>query len=110
MMERKRLTDVLNSAVLDQWNTTEAAAEMNPLPKGEYLATVECGALFNAKSGTGGYKLCFVVTDGEAKGRKVWHDVWLTPAALPMAKRDLAKLAITQPEQLERPIPEGIVV
>ena len=86
-MERKKLTDVLNLTVLDQWDTTEAAAEMTPLPKGEYTATVESGNHFNAKKGTDGYKLCFVVTDpGEYKGRKVWHDVWLTPAALPMAK------------------------
>lgn len=110
-MERKRLTDVLNAAVLDQWDATDAAPEMNALPKGEYTATVESGALFNAKSkGTAGYKLCFVVSDGEYMGRKVWHDVWLTPAALPMAKRDLAKLGIVEPAQLESSIPEGIVV
>jgi hypothetical protein len=110
-MERKRLTDVLNSAVLDQWNETQAAPEMNPLPRGEYSATLESGALFNAKSGTAGYKLCFtVIDDGDCRGRKVWHDVWLTPAALPIAKRDLAKLGITDPAQLEKPIPEGIVV
>jgi hypothetical protein len=110
-MERKRLTEVLNATVLDQWEQTDAAPEMSPLPKGEYTAAVESGALFNAKSGTAGYKLAFLVTEpAEYKGRKLWHDVWLTPAALPMAKRDLAKLGVTQPDQLERPIPEGIIV
>ena len=32
-----------------------------------------------------------------------------TQAALPMTKRDLSKLGITTPEQMERPIPKGIV-
>ncbi|MFO0809700.1 MAG: hypothetical protein U0746_13835 [Gemmataceae bacterium] len=43
-------------------------------------------------------------------GRKVWHDVWLTEAAVKLAKRDLAKLGITDPAQLEQPLPEGIKV
>jgi len=34
--------------------------------------------------------------------------VWLTPAALPMAKRDLGKLGIVHLEQLEQPLPQGI--
>jgi hypothetical protein len=32
----------------------------------------------------------------------------LTPAALPLAKRDLSKLGVTSLEQLERPLPPGI--
>ena len=34
--------------------------------------------------------------------------MWLTPAALPMAIRDLKKLEVTALEQLERPLPPGI--
>jgi hypothetical protein len=37
-----------------------------------------------------------------------WDDLWLTPAALPLAKRDLGKLGVTSLEQLERPLPPGI--
>ena len=48
--------------------------------------------------------------DGDFAGRRVWHDIWISEAALPMAKRDLAKLQITSPEQMESPLPEGIVV
>ena len=48
--------------------------------------------------------------EGEHAHRVVWHDVWLSEAALPMAKRDLGKLGITSLEQLERPLPAGIVV
>ena len=41
-------------------------------------------------------------------GRRFWHDLWLTPAALPMTKRDLAKLGVASLDQLEKPIPQGI--
>lgn len=59
-------------------------------------------------NGTPGYKLTFKVLEGDHAGRQFWHDIWLTPAALPMAKRDLGKLAVTDLEQLERPLPPGI--
>lgn len=45
---------------------------------------------------------------GEHAGRQVWHDLYLTPAALPMAKRDLAKLGIDDQAKLEQPLPLGI--
>ena len=66
------------------------------------------GELFTAKSGTPGYKLTFRVIEGEHAGRQFWNDVWLTPAALPMAKRDLSKLGVTSVDQLEKPLPSGI--
>ncbi len=34
--------------------------------------------------------------DCSPHGRQFWHDIWLTPVALPMAKRDLAKLGATK--------------
>ncbi len=37
-------------------------------------------------------------------------DIWLSEAALPMAKRDLAKLGVTDHEQLDRPLPSGILI
>ena len=48
--------------------------------------------------------------DGEHAGRRLWHDVWLTEAAMSLAKRDLGKLGVTSLEQLERPLPEGIII
>ena len=32
---------------------------------------------------TPGYKIEFEILDGDYRGRKLWHDCWLTPAALP---------------------------
>jgi hypothetical protein len=112
-MERKKLTDILRngngSDIRSLWDKTEAAGELTPLPAGEYTAHVVSGYLFTSKEkGTPGYKLGFRVLEGEHAGRMFWDDVWLTPAALPMAKRDLGKLGVTSLEQLERPLPPGI--
>ena len=91
------------------WGETQAAEDFAPLPSGEYVARIVGGELFTSKTkGTAGYKLAFRVLEGDHQGRQFWHDVWLTPAALPMAKRDLAKLGVTALEQLERPLPPGI--
>jgi hypothetical protein len=90
------------------WDQTAAAGELGALPKGEYIALLVGGELHSSKEGTPGYKLTFRVAEGEFAGRRFWHDLWLTPAALPMAKRDLAKLGITALDQLEQPCPQGI--
>ncbi|NQW47865.1 MAG: hypothetical protein HQ464_08865 [Planctomycetes bacterium] len=110
---RKSLVDVLNgSARVDlarQFAEAEAAGDMLPLPRGIYRCRVADGELVTSKSGTPGYTLTFTVDDGEHKGRRLWHSAWLTPAALPMTKRDLAKLGIKSLDQLDRPLPQGIV-
>jgi hypothetical protein len=108
---RRKLSDILNGGadtLRDAWGKTDAASDFAPLPAGTYTARVMAGELFTAKSGTPGYKLTFRVIEGEHAGRQFWHDVWLTPQALPMAKRDLGKLGVTDVEQLESPLPSGI--
>ena len=112
-MTRKSLSDILHEgdreSLADAWNSTEAADEFGPLPSGEYVAHIISGELFTSKSkGTPGYKLGFRVLDGEHAGRQFWTDIWLTPAALPMAKRDLLKLGVKSLDQLENPLPPGI--
>jgi hypothetical protein len=114
MTERKKLSDILHASDRDalskRWRETEAAKDLEPLPPGEYLFRILTGELCESKQGTPGYKLTLEVVEGEHAGRHVWHDVWLTPAALPMAKRDLGKIGVTDLEQLERPLPAGILV
>jgi hypothetical protein len=110
---RRKLSDILNGggdSIRSAWDTTQAASDFAPLPAGTYIARIVKGELATAKSGTAGYKLAFRVLEGQYTGRQFWHDVWLTPAALPMAKRDLGKLGITSLEQLEKPLPPGILV
>jgi len=108
---RPRLSDVLAGGVdslRDQWNEAQAAADFKPLPAGTYTARVVSGQLFTSKNSTPGYKLAFRVLEDKHAGRQFWHDLWFTSAALPMAKRDLGKLGVTEIEQLDRPLPQGI--
>ena len=114
-MARKRLTDILLNSQKDQlersWSTVKAADDQKPIPSGEYRCRVVNGELFTSRSkSTPGFKITLEVLDGEHVGRRVWHDVWLSEAALAMAKRDLTKLGIEHPSQLERPLPEGIII
>ena len=113
-MPRKSLSDILKNGqqqkLADAWDSTNAAEDFTPLPRGDYVATIEAGELFTSKTkGTGGYKLAFRVVEGEHVGRRFWHDVWLTEAAVAMAKRDLGKIGVQSLDQLERPLPQGIV-
>lgn len=108
-----RLSDILSNNGDDElkklFDETEAAGEMGPLPPGEYVAHILAGELETSRTNaTPGYKLTFSVIEGEFAGRRFWHDCWLTPAALPQTKRDLAKLGVTALEQLERPLPRFI--
>ena len=80
-----------------------------PLPGGTYIARIIAGELGQSrKKFTPGFKLTFRVLEGQHEGRQFWHDVWLTEAAMPMAKRDLGKLGIKSIDQLEEPLPQGI--
>jgi hypothetical protein len=110
---RKSLVDVLNGTTRDEltrkFDEAEAAGDMLPLPRGTYRCRVTDGELVTSKSGTPGYTLTFTVDDGDHKGRRLWHSVWLTEAAMPMSKRDLAKLGVTSLDQLDRPLPAGFV-
>jgi hypothetical protein len=114
MAERKRLSDILMNPERERlertWSTTKAADDLKPIPAGEYRCRVVSGELFNARGGTPGYKLTLEVLDGEHAGRRLWHDIWLTDAAMSMAKRDLGKLGVEHLSQLERPLPVGIIL
>jgi hypothetical protein len=109
---RRKLSDILNggnSSFTNAWNSTVAAGDNAPLPRGEYVCHAINGELTSSKTKhTPGYKITFRVLEGEHAGRLVWHDLWLTTAALPRAKRALAELGITTPEQMEMPLPPGI--
>jgi len=110
-MTRKKLTDILNNqkeTLTQAWEATEAASDWTSIPRGTYIARIIKGELSTSRHNTPCYKLIFKVIEGKYEGRRFWHDLWLTPAALPMAKRDLGKLGIRSLEQLDNPLPEGI--
>ena len=110
-----RLSDIITNGsgggtIRDAWDSTTAAGDFGPLPPGGYVARIIAGELKQSKSNsTPGYSLTFeVIEPAEQKGRKFWHDCWLTPAAMPQSKRDLGKLGVTNLEQLENPLPKFI--
>ncbi len=112
-MARKSLSDILHNSEREDlsraWGETKAAEEFSPLPPGEYTCHVIAADPFNAKTkGTPGVRIAFKVIEGDHQGRQVWHDCWLTPAALSQSKRDLLKLGIDRLELLERALPPGI--
>ena len=108
----RRLSDILRQnadRVRRAWDSSQAASDFELLPPGEYVCLVTKGALETSQlKGTPSYSLEFTVTEGEYRARKIWHHAWLTEAALPQTKRDLAKLGISSLDQLERPLPPGI--
>jgi hypothetical protein len=109
---RKKLSDILLESDRDNikksWADAEAAKEFGPLPRGEYIARIVDASPIKAKTGTPGFQLAFKVLEGEFAGRMFWKDIWLTSAAIPMAKRDLGKLGVTDLDQLDQPFPQGI--
>jgi hypothetical protein len=112
---RPRLDDILNGGGDDfnaMWDETAAAGEFEPLPSGRYKSLIADGRLAESKTNkTPSYKLTFEILEPAAfAGRKVFHDLWLTPKALATSKRDLAKLRITTPQQLRQAPPTGVIV
>jgi hypothetical protein len=111
-MNRMNLSQILAGSQRDTlsraWDSSPVAEDFGALPAGEYIAHVTEGSAARSKSGTPGYKLTFKVAEGPYKGRLFWHDLWLTPAALPMTKRDLGKLGVKTLDQLDSPLPKGI--
>lgn len=109
MITLPNLSNILSAAdrnALEQlWATTTAAPEFTPLPSGQYLAHVEGGRLFTAETGTRGFELTFRIAEGEHLGRTVRHRLWLTAAAMPMTKRELARIGINSIAQLDQPVP-----
>jgi hypothetical protein len=114
-MEQKRLSDILTNSELEQfeqdWYSAEAAPGLKPIPPDIYKCRVVNGVpKKNARSGKPSYKLTLEVVEGEYTGRLLWHDIWMTKDAMPIAKRELAKLGVTHLEQLDRPLPPGIIL
>ena len=88
------------------WDEVEAAQQYDALPSAVYEAEPTKKEMIASKRGTPGLKLTWRIAAGEFQGRRVWQDVWLSPAALPMAKRVLTELGMSSPDA---PLPDGIV-
>lgn len=109
---RKPLTDTLRETGLEPldslsalFDSTTAADELRPLPRGTYTCRAMNGGLTTANSGTRMYRVRFKVLEGEHAGRCLWKSWPLTPAALPYSKRELAKLGVISGDKLNAPLP-----
>jgi hypothetical protein len=114
---RKPLTGILpggggnnNDDIFDRFDTTEAADDFGPLPKGVYVTLAVGGKLDKASTGTDCYKVEFRVIEGQYLGRRLWWDKYFTTAALPYTKRDLAKLGIDSKAKIYQPFPANRMV
>ncbi|GIW86690.1 MAG: hypothetical protein KatS3mg108_1014 [Isosphaeraceae bacterium] len=114
---RQRLDAILGGAddggnFDDFFDNAPIAPDDEPLPPGRYRCLVANGELARSKvRQTPSYKLSLDVLDPPAyAGRRVWHDLWLTPRAIVRSKRDLAKLRIHTAAQLHQAPPTGLVV
>lgn len=113
MTPKKKLSDIVKdmTGLKQQWANTKPAPDTDkPIPPGEYVCDLTDGTAFEAKTGTPGYKVTLKVKEGAFAGRLVWHDFYLSEKALPYTMRLLAKIAITDPEQLDATLPPGLVV
>jgi hypothetical protein len=114
MAERKRLSDILLNSERERlerlWQATKPAEDLKPLPAGRYRCRITKGEPFRSRNDNLGYKLTLTVLEGEHAGRLIWHDSWVTTDGVKYALRDLGKLGFQSLEQLERPLPAGIIV
>lgn len=78
------------------WGGTNAADDkgFEPLPTGKYKAICNSARLDQNDNGKHLIKYEFTVLSGDHEGRKVWNNSYLTPKALPYAKRDLQSLGV----------------
>lgn len=113
--KRASLADILGSAadrdkLRSDWAKVAAASDSKPVQAGGYVARIIAGVLFTSRTNnTPGYKLTFEICEGDHVGTRIWHDLWLTPAAMAFTKRDLGKLGVSDIQQLENALPPGIV-
>lgn len=95
--------------VAERFDSTEAAPTLPDLvPKGEY--EVEWRSIKQNQNTNGKPRavLMFEIVAGEFTGKRIWYDLYLTPAATPRSKRELEKLGITKFEEIQGPVPHWL--
>jgi hypothetical protein len=81
-------------------------SDRDPLPAGRYRCLVADGRLAESRQkSTPSYKVAFEVVEGEHTGRKVFLDLWLSPAALRISKPQLIALGFGSAAELQRDCP-----
>jgi hypothetical protein len=113
MKPRPKLADILREGERERlkqaWDKAKTTNAFTPLPRGTYRCVLVESNVTNSSKGTPGLKLVFEILEGEHAGRRVWHDLWLTDAAMEFTKPQLSELGIESFEQLDKGVPAGIV-
>ena len=94
MTPRKKLTDIVNdmAGLKRLWSNTQPAADPNPVPRGSYECDLVNIAPDQSWRGTPRLKITLLIRAGNYAGRSIWHDAYLTDAALPFTIRLLQKI------------------
>ncbi len=99
------------STLAAQFDTTTPAESSEPVPAGEYAARAVDARLGENRRGTPVYSMRLEITNGEHTGRRLMWRAYLSPAALPHSKRDLAWLGLDSFTQLEAgAVPGGLLM
>lgn len=108
----KKLSDIVKdvAGLREKWAVTKPAADLDPLPRGEYAYALKDIRPDESKRGTPRLKITLTVTQGEYTGRAVFHDAYLTEAALPYTLRSLGKVGLGDQDAIDRGVRPGIVV
>lgn len=94
-------TGVDHSALAAEFDSTTPAEQLEPVPAGEYPARWVAAELDQSRLGKPLFLGRFEISTGLYTGRRFSYRWFLTPAALPYARRDLAALGLTSFAQLQ---------
>ena len=98
------------AGLADAFNGTPPAEVLDPIPAGEYQARAVDARLDETRTGTPFYMMRLDVAAGEHAGRRLVARWYLSPAALPYSRRDLAALGLDAFARLERgDVPGGLL-
>ncbi len=106
---RHRKPPVPRDDVQERFDNAEAAPTFPDLvPKGEYVAHWKAIKVSQNRNGKPRAVLTFEIVEGEFAGKRAWCDLYLTEAATPRSKRELAKLGISTYEDMTAPVPQWL--
>ena len=103
---RKLLTENGKKSIESVWDSTTAASDLKPIPRGVYEARLLKADVGESSTGTARVALKFEILGGEFEDRLAWSNLWLTEAGMQYTKRDLRKLAVHSLDELEKPLPK----
>lgn len=98
------------SGLAADFDNAESAERLAPIPAGEYQARAVDARLDESRKGTPFFGMRLEIVAGEHTGRRLLAKWYLSGAAMPYSKRDLAALGITSFAMLRQGcVPRGLV-